>query len=164
MRHGDDVQQAAERVRLELVTRKLGIMILGLTVLWVGLAMVLTGAPNFIEGWFSPWSRYMVGGVAVLAGAGIVAGDAWGDQTARGYWSQCVGLGLMTLWNLFMAVTYGVYVLLTGLEIVGPGEPLSAASTGRGYVPVLYAGLAVLTAVPMGTMIRLGRPSRRLGA
>lgn len=163
-REGD---AAVEQVRLELATRKLMVMLVGLIGVWVGIMIALTGAPNFVEDWFSPWSRYFLASPAFLAGALTVAGGARSDLTRCGWWSQVAGLTGMSLWYLAMAGVYLVLVVQQGIDIVGPGEPLAANVTGRGYVPLLYLGLTAMAAVPLVTLIRLrgvlGRPSGHRG-
>lgn len=152
------VTRSVERVRLELVSRKLMIMIMALTAVLTGITIILTGAPNFIEEWFSPWSRYFVGGAAFLAGLVTSIGGMVGDRTRPGWWTQVFGLALMSLWNLGMCAAYLGIVVVQGTTIVGPGEPLAAGVTGRGYVPVLYLGLAAVVLMPLVTMLRLRRP------
>lgn len=154
-----EVDRAVERVRLELASRKLMIMALGLTAVLAGIAIMLTGAPNFIEEWFSPWSRYLLGGTSFLAGLIAVMGGALGDRAALGWWIQVVGLTGMALWYAGMALAYGAIVVQQGTTVVGPGEPLSEGVTGRGYVPLLYVGLTAVVMIPLVTMIRLRRPS-----
>lgn len=151
------VDNAVEQVRLELVTRKLMIMLVGLIGVWVGIAIILTGAPNFVEEWFSPWSRYWVGGLALLSGFCTVFGSVWDDRTRCGWWGQAAGLAGMTIWYLSMGAIYFTLVTTQGFDLVGPGEPLAADVTGRGYVPLLYAGLAMMAATPLVTLVNLRR-------
>lgn len=153
-----EVDRAVERVRLELASRKLMIMALGLTAVLAGVAIILTGAPNFIEKWFSPWSRYLLGGASFAAGLTTVAGGALGDRERKGWWTQVVGLTSMAAWYAGMAVAYGAIVVRQGATIVGPGVPLSEGVTGRGYVPILYLGLTLVVVIPLCTMLRLRRP------
>ena len=153
-----EVDRAVERVRLELASRKLMIMTLGLTAVLAGIAVMLTGAPNFIEEWFSPWSRYFLGGFSFVAGMVTVLGGAVGDRTRPGWWTQVVGLALMAVWYAGMALAYGNIVVDQGTTIVGPGVPLSEGVTGRGYVPILYLGLTLVVLIPLATMVRLRRP------
>lgn len=154
-------QQAIERVRLELVTRKLMVMVLALIGVWVGIGMCLTGAPFFMETWFSPWSRYIIGGGAFLTGLTVSLGALATDQRARGWWTQAAGLLGLTLWYAGMAVAYLVLFAQEGAHFAAPGAALNPTSSGRGYVIVVYVGLAVLTATPLATMIRLRWWSRR---
>lgn len=151
--------QAIERVRLELVTRKFMIMVLAMVGVWVGLAMMLTGAPSFIEDWFSPWSRYFIGGIAFGAGLTTTLGGLLGDGGRCGWWTQVAGLGLLGAWYASIGAAYvGLLYEQGGVPIVGPGEPLGAGITGRGYVPIVYAGLTIMTLTPLVTMFRLQRP------
>lgn len=154
----DQTTEAVERVRLELTTRKLMVMMLAVTAVWVGIAIILTGAPRFIEEWFSPWSRYTIGSAAFLAGLTASVGGLMTDKTRRGWWVQLTGLALLVAWYASMGVAYCFLVKDQGLELVGPGEPLDPMSTGRGYVPFIYLGLSLLVLIPLGTMLRLGRP------
>ena len=153
-----EVERSVERVRLELVSRKLMIMVLALTAVLAGATIMLTGAPNFIEEWFSPWSRYFLGGTSFLAGMVAVAGGAIGDRTRPGWWTQVVGLTMMAAWYLGMAAAYTGVVIQQGAGFVGPGEPLAEGVTGRVYVPVLYLGLTLVALIPLVTMLRLRRP------
>lgn len=154
----EEVARSVERVRLELSTRKLMIMMMALTGVLTGAAIMLTGAPNFIEEWFSPWSRYLVGGSAFAAGLTTTVGGFIGDRVRVGWWTQIAGLFGLAAWNASMAAAYLAVVIRQGAGFVGPGEPLAADVTGRGYVPILYLGLMVVIMVPMVTMIRLRRP------
>jgi len=133
------------------------IMLIGVTAVWVGIAIMLMGAPDFLEDWLSPWSRYLIGGVAFLAGLSTVGGCLWGDQTRCGWWAQAVGLSGLVLWQVFMAACYTARVLDQGVFMARPGEPLNPATTGRGYVPFLYIGLALGTAIPLAALFRLRR-------
>lgn len=153
-----EVERSVERVRLELVSRKLMIMMLAVTAVLTGAAIVLTGAPNFIEGWFSPWSRYFLGGISFVAGLVTAIGGLVGDDTRKGWWTQVLGLAAMALWHAGMAVAYTGIVIVQGAGFVGPGEPLPLGVTGRGYVPFLYVGLTIVVVVPLVTMLRLRRP------
>lgn len=147
-----------DRVRHELEARKRMVMAMGLTAVWVGIAIMVMGAPNFLEEWFSPWSRYVLGGTTFTAGLFTCIGGAYGDDTRCGWWSQVLGLSGMIAWQVFMAAAYTGRVLDQGVFLAVPGEPLNAATTGRGYVPFLYVGLALGTLIPLLTMLRNGRP------
>jgi hypothetical protein len=149
-----------ERIRLELVTRKFMVILLGLTAAWVGLAIMVTGAPSFIEDWFSPWSRFYVGGVAEAAGLTVVLGGMVGDLRRSGWWTQVTGLALLVLWYAGLGASYAVLVFQQGVDIVGPGEHLPSTESGRAYVPMVYLGLMLMTATPLVTMLRIGRPTK----
>ena len=150
-----DTDPAVERVRLELIGRHFMVVVLALTGVWTGIAIILTGAPNFIEAWLSPWSRYGVGGVAFVAGLVTSYGTLATDHRLKGWWAQVLGLGALTLWYAGMGLAYVGLLISQGQQFVGPGEPLSASSTGRGYVPFVSLGLAIMTATPLSTTIRL---------
>lgn len=150
--------RSVERVRLELVGRKFMVTVLALIGVWVGVAMILTGAPNFIEDWFSPWSRYFVGGAAFLAGLLTSVGGAFRDDRRAPWWCQVIGLALLVLWYGALGAAYVGLTAQQGLAFVGPGEPLPEGITGRGYVPLVYLGLMVMTATPLATMLKLRRP------
>lgn len=156
----NEVARAVERVRLELLTRHFMVMVLALIGVWTGIAMILTGAPAFIETWFSPWSRYLIGGSALVAGMLTVGGGFVGEERRCGWWAQAIGLSGMTLWYAGMSVAYVGLTIHEGWEIVGPGQALSPGDTGRGYVPFIYLGLMLMTATPLVTMVRLRRPGR----
>src|ERR1044072_7181657 len=98
--------RAVERVRLELVTRKFMVMMLALLATWVGIAMCFTGAPSFMETWFSPWSRYAIGAIAFAGGLTVSIGGVLTDLTRKGWWTQMIGLGILVLWYFGMAVSY----------------------------------------------------------
>lgn len=157
----EEVERTIERVRLELVTRRLMIMVLAVTAVWVGIAIMVMGAPDFLETWFSPWSRYAIGGCIFLSGLTTSIGGVVGEDHLRGWWIQVIGLGGVASWFALMGLVYAILTIKQGGTVVGPGEYLSLGVTGRGYVPVLYLGLTVLTAIPLVTMLRLGRPSAR---
>lgn len=151
--------RAIERVRLELVTRKFMVMMLAVLATWVGIAMCFTGAPAFMETWFSPWSRYAIGGIAFLGGVATSIGGLMTDRTWRGWWTQVLGLSVLCLWYTGMAVSYLILTIQEGLAVVGPGEPLAPGNSGRGYVVIVYICLVVVTGTPLFTMIRLWRPT-----
>ena len=150
--------RAIERVRLELVTRKFMIMVLAMIVVWVGIAMMLTGAPRFIEDWFSPWSRYFIGGLAFSAGLVTSIGGLIGDGCRKGWWTQVAGLSGTALWYGGMSLAYLGLLCTEGLDLVAPGEPLDDILAGRGYVPIVYFGLMIMTLTPLLTMFKLQRP------
>lgn len=160
MKPNDPAEQAIERVRLELVTRKFMVMALALIAVWVGLTMCLTGAPSFMENWFSPWSRYLIGAGAFLSGLIVSLGGVMTDLRRVGWWTQVVGLTMLTAWYLGMAGGYVGLVVSEGVFWAAPGRALDPASTGRAYVVVVYLGLALMAAIPLITMLRLGRPAR----
>lgn len=149
---------AVERVRLEVMARRFMVTMLALIAVWAGIAMILTGAPDFIEDWFSPWSRYFVGGIAFSAGLATSLGVAQTSHHLGGWWAQVVGLAVLTAWFAAMGMAYVGLVVMQGIEIVGPGEPLDASVTGRGYVPFVYLGLVVLSGTPLVTLLRTSRP------
>jgi MFS family permease len=154
-----------ERVRLELVKRRMTVLILALTCVWAGAFIILTGAPNFIETWFSPWSRYGVGGVAFVVGIITSVGGFIGDRSRTGWALQAIGLFGMMSWFVGMGAAYwGLIVAQGGLKLVGPGEELAGIWTGRGYVPIIYLGLALLALNPLVAMIKQRRVSRRHAA
>lgn len=161
-RHID--QELVERLRLELMTRRLMVMLVGLIGVWVGIAVILTGAPNFVEQWFSPWSRYAVGGIPFLAGGAIVIGGFIGEGSSRAWYAEIVGLSGMALWYATMGGLYVALVTLQGFDLVGPGEPLQPEVTGRGYVPFLYLGLVLMSVAPLVAMIKLTLRRRRRAA
>lgn len=149
--------QSIERVRLELVTRRFMVQMLALTCVWTGIAIIATGAPSFIEGWLSPWSRYLIGGWAFTFGLIASVGGMVGDQRWRGWWTQVIGLVGLVLWYFGMGAAYVGLVLTETVQFVGPGEPLDPSVSGRGYVPLIYLGLMMMTATPLVTMLRLVR-------
>jgi hypothetical protein len=153
-------QRAVEQVRLELVTRRLSIMVLGFMGVWVGIAMILTGAPSFIEVWFSPWSRIGLGALAFAPGLLVVIGGLAGDNTVCGWWTQILGLWGCAAWYATMTAAYVGLLVHEGAQWATLGQPLSPEISGRGYVPLIYLALFVLAVIPLVTMIRIGRPQR----
>jgi len=155
-----EVRESAERVRHELEMRQRMVMVMGVTAVWVGIAIMTMGAPDFLEEWLSPWSRYFIGGTAFISGLMACAGLLAGACSRWGWWSQVIALGMMVAFQLFMAVAYTGRVIDLGIFFAHPGEPLNEGVTGRGYVPLLYVGLVLGTLVPMLAMIKNGRPTR----
>lgn len=147
-----------ERIRLELIARKLMIMAMAVAAVFAGAAVMLTGAPNFLEDWFSPWSRYFIGGVPFVFGSLASLGGLMTDRTSCGWWAQFSGLLGLALWYASMAVVYIGLVVVQGVSFVGPGETLPEGVTGRGYVPMIYLGLLAATCIPLVTLVRLRRP------
>jgi hypothetical protein len=150
--------RAVQRIRLEMMALRFSITMLAVTTVWIGIAMILGGAPSFIEGWFSPWSRYLVGGWAFVSGLLTSAGALIGDDRRRGWWAQVVGLAGMTSWYIGMSVAYVCLAFTEGVHILGWGEPLMAGQSGRGYVGLVYLGLAFVTGGPLVTLLRIARP------
>jgi hypothetical protein len=103
---GELERLAIERIRLELIGRKLMIMALAVAAVFAGAAVMLTGAPNFLEDWFSPWSRYIIGGAPFLFGIIACIGGLATDRTSPGWWAQFTGLLGLTLWYAAMAGCY----------------------------------------------------------
>lgn len=153
--------ESVERVRLELVARKFMVTILGLIATGIGVAMMLTGAPDFIEGWFSPWSRYFVGSFAFVAGLLVAIGGSFGDDNRIGWTMQVSGLSILTLWNIGYGCAYLIMSLERGVQLAMPGEALSPSMTGTDYVPLVYFGLTTMAVVPLRVMLKVGWPSRR---
>lgn len=151
--------RAIEQVRLELVTRRLSIMVLAFFAVWIGIAMILMGAPDFIEHWFSPWSRVAFGIVSFIGGLITMSGLLVGGPLL-GWWLQVSGLATLGLWYAAMGTSYAALIIFQGSQFVRPGQELPDASTGRAYVPLIYLTLFLLAVIPLVTLLRLGRPSR----
>jgi hypothetical protein len=161
-RHYASPQQQINRVSEEIRTRKLLVMVIANTMVAIGAMIILTGAPNFLEDWFSPWSRYLVGGVPFVAGMVVAVAGAPNGTGRISWFIQVIGLILIVAWCLALGAVYVGYVGSEGgAHLAGLGEPLAAPSTGRAYVPIVYLGLTAIVAVPLVTMLRLGPPSRR---
>lgn len=151
---------ASEQVQVNLQSRRLSIMLLAVTAVWIGAVMIMTGAPNFIEDWFSPWSRVVLGTLIFTAGCLTCIGCVLTDERTDGWWIQVFGLSLLTLWYGGMGAAYIGLIITQGAQWADIGQPLPPNSTGRAYVPLIYLGLLATTAVPLLTLVRLGRPRR----
>lgn len=149
-----------ERVRLELVTRRLSIMMLGVLTVLVGGVMMMTGAPAFIEDWFSPWSRMVLGILAFLPGLMVAIGGIFDDRHPCAWWLHMLGLGGIAAWFAFMCGAYTVLVFQQGIAFAQVGQSLTSEQAGRAYVPLVYLVLFFLALIPLVTMIRVGRPGR----
>ena len=149
-----------ERVRLELATRKLIIMMLGVMTVLVGAMTIMTGAPAFIEDWFSPWSRVVLGLLAFVPGLMVSIGGAFDDSAWCVWWIQIFGLAGVAAWYAAMAGAYTGLVIRDGPGFVKIGHHLASADAGRAYVPLIYIVLFIITAIPLVTMFRIGKPDK----
>lgn len=158
MMNPTECDRQIERVRLELLTRRFMIALVGFIGAWVGIAIVLTGAPSFVEAVLGPWSRYAIGSVPLISGLAISGGYLWGEETRCGWWSQVLGLSGMTLWYSTVALIYASFAINAGITLLGFGEPLPDQMTrGFTYVPFTYLGLALMAATPLVALIKIGR-------
>ena len=153
-------EQAQRTVRLGLVAHRLMVMWLAVTSMWVGVTMIVTGAPAFLEDWFSPWSRVVLGALAFAPGLCTVLGAIIGPRRLRGWTLQVAGLLGQGLWYAAMGLAYLGLLFWEGPQWAALGEPLADGVSGRGYVPLIYLGLLGLAVIPMVTLILLGRPRR----
>lgn len=135
-------------------------MLLGVMTVLVGGVTIMTGAPSFIEDWFSPWSRVVLGALAFAPGLLVAIGGAFDDHRPCVWWIHVMGLAGIATWFGFMCISYSVYTAEIGIDFVKIGQPLAATDSGRAYVPLVYLVLFLLAVVPLVTMIRIGRPRR----
>jgi hypothetical protein len=149
-----------ERVRIELATRKLIVMMLGVMTVLVGAVTIMTGAPAFIEDVFSPWSRVVLGALAFIPGLIVAITNTFNDRTRCIWWLQLFGLSGIAAWFAFMCGSYTWYTLAQGITFVRIGQPLDSEQAGRAYVPLIYLVLLIMSLIPLITMIRVGRPTR----
>lgn len=153
-------ERAHRRIVLELENRTLMLCVHGGVLLILGLMMMFTGAPAPMEAWYGPWSRLVVGGTGFLIGAATLVGVALTDESRRGYSAMLVGTILAALWHAGLSLTYAYAASTSRMELLAPGEPLSAAVTQRGYIPFVYLGYVLLVSIHAVTLARLGPPPR----
>lgn len=150
-----------ERVRLELVTRRMSIQLLGVMTTLVGAVTMMTGAPSFIEDAFSPWSRVLLGALAFLPGLLVAIGGSFDDRRWCVWWLQVFGLLGVAAWFALMCGTYVWYTFdVVGIDFLKIGQPLASHDQGRAYVPLIYLVLFTMTLVPLITMLRIGQPEK----
>jgi hypothetical protein len=152
-------QWALRRIRLELANRHLLILIHGLLLFEIGIAMLLTGAPDFASEWFGPHARLWLGGGAIIPGAVVIVGAWLTDERRSGYWLQCVGLAGVGIWHSVMVALYGFYAFKSGVPILSFGE-VNVPGSARLYIPLVYLNIMLLATVHLVTLLRLGRPPR----
>lgn len=153
-------KRAYERIMLELTNRTAMMTVHGTMLILIGLTMAITGSPAPIELAWGPWSRVAIGGAAVVIGSGILVGAALTDNSPTGWRALLVGFGLGMLWHLGISVAYVVAVAQTRMAVLAPGEVLDSGITNRGYIPLVYLGYVLLTAIHLRTVRRLGPPPR----
>jgi len=153
-------KRAYERIMLELTARTSMMMVHGSMLAMIGLMMMVTGAPAPIEASLGPWSRILFGGAAVVFGMTILFGAAETDNEPSGWWALLLGFGSGVLWHAGLALAYAVSAYQSRMMILEPGEVLDAAITSRGYIPLVYVGYALLTALHLRTVWKLGPPPR----
>lgn len=153
-------ERAHKRIVLELGNRTAMLCVHGGLLLVVGLMMALTGAPRPTEDWFGPWSRLVVGGSGLLAGAVILVGVALTDESTRGWRTQVAGTSMAALWHLGLTATYAFAAITERMEILAPGESLADGVVNRGYIPFIYLGYEMLVVIHAVTLARLGPPPR----
>lgn len=134
------------------------VAMLGMMATLIGVGIMLTGAPAFLEEWFSPWSRYLIGGFIFVAGLGISLGGL-AEETRCGWFAQITGLTMMSFWSLVLGILHAALYVLAGAQWVGPGEPLSDPTiAGRAYIPLFYLSFFAISAVVLVTSAKVGRP------
>lgn len=155
-----DEERARRSIELGLIAHRMMIMWLAIVSIITGITMILTGAPTFLEDWFSPWSRVVLGLLAFAPAVCTVVGAAIGTRTRPGWWAQMLGLLGQTAWYITMMVAYIGLLFHEGPQFARLGQPLAENVSGRGYVPFIYLGLLGLAIIPLVTMLLLGRPRR----
>lgn len=152
--------RAVRAVRAGVAAHRLSVVWLAAISMAVGLTMILTGAPAFVEDWFSPWSRVVLGALAFAPAVCTVVGALLSHNTLPGWWMQVAGLFGQATWYGAMMVVYCGLLVDEGAQWANLGEALDPAVSGRGYVPIIYLGLLGLAVIPLVTLLRLGRPGR----
>lgn len=160
MDHSELEKRAYERIMLELTARTAMMFVHGAMLAMIGLTMVVTGAPSPIEAAWGPWSRIALGGAALVIGAVILFGAAETDNDPAGWRALMLGFGGGMLWHAVLAGSYAVAAYQTQMAFLLPGETLSASVTSRGYIPLIYLGYVLLTALHFRTVWKLGPPPR----
>ena len=155
----DKTQEAVARIEVELAARRLIVLVLGLLAIAVGTVMIVTGAPSFIENWFSPWSRVLLGGTSALFGFMAVFGLLL-DHRLSGWVAHLLGLLGLALWYTAIGGAYLGLLVHEGPQWADLGEPLAADVSGRAYVPLIYLGLFLLNLIPLVAALKAGRPYR----
>lgn len=145
---------------LELTARTGMMMVHGVMLTLIGLAMVLTGAPAPIEASWGPWSRLAIGGAAIVIGLTILVGASETDNEPVGWWALLLGFGSGVLWHLGLATAYAASAYQSRMALLAPGELLDSTITSRGYIPLVYVGYFLLTAIHLRTVWKLGPPPR----
>lgn len=158
MTHDLTPDRARQTVELGLAAHRASLLWLAVASLLVGMVMIVTGAPAFLEDWFSPWSRVVLGLAAFLPALCTVIGMVIGPARRCGWTLQVIGLSGQALWYALMMATYSALLIKEGPQFVGLGEPLSSTVSGRAYVPLIYVGLLGQALVPLWTVVRLGPP------
>lgn len=154
-------ERAVRTVELGLIAHRMMIMWLAIASMVVGIVMVLTGAPTFLEDWFSPWSRVVLGLLAFSPAVLTVVGAAMGPSRSNvAWWLQMFGLLGQASWYFAMLCAYIGLLMHEGPQWARLGEELAPHVSGRGYVPFIYLGLLGLAVIPLVTMMVLGRPRR----
>lgn len=153
----DLLDEATARIQVELAVRRLVVTVIGLMAIGIGTTMVVTGAPAFIEAWLSPWSRVSIGLASAGFGFLAVLGLIW-DHLRLAWWGHIVGLVGLCGWHLGIGGAYVGLLINEGPQWANLGEPLPAEVSGRGYVPIVYAGLFFLTLIPLVSALKAGRP------
>lgn len=153
-------ERAIRTVRLGLTAHRFAVMWLAVISILVGIVMIVTGAPAFLEDWFSPWSRVVLGVLAFSPGLLTVIGVAVGPARIGGWWTQVLGLLGQAVWYASMMGAYVGLLVYEGPQWADLGEPLNAAVSGRAYVPLIYLGLLGLALIPLVTLLKIGRPGR----
>lgn len=155
----DLLDQATSRIQVELATRRLIVLVLGLLAIAIGTVMIVTGAPAFIENWFSPWSRVLLGGTSALFGFMAVFGLLY-DHRLLGWLAHIGGLIGLCLWYTAIGSAYTGLLVVEGPQWANLGEPLASNVSGRGYVPLIYLGLFMINLIPLVAALKAGRPYR----
>jgi len=142
----------------EIAVRRAFIVIHGIFGVWVGIAMILTGAPPPAEAWFGPEVRYVLGFSGLAFGALAIYGTYIGDDREPGWSATAVAMVGLTFWHAAMMAIYTAHAASGRgrIEILGPDE--IAMTDQRPYIPFVYMTLMMLTAAHALALKRFGRP------
>lgn len=143
-----------------LNSRTIAMTLYSLLGIEVGGAMIVAGGPTLIEQHWGPWSRVILGGLAILGGVLTMLGAILGDRTRRGWWTAIWGTSLMVVWAGAVCAGYAILTVQDGVVFAYPWQMI-APSYGRLYIPLLYQSIVLLILLHVITLLRLGRPPRR---
>lgn len=142
----------------EITTRRVLLSIHATLGLFVGLTMMVFGAPPPLEALAGPDSRYALGALAATAGALILTGVFVSPEHRRGWRLTTIGMLAHAAWQLVMMSLYFSVATREGFEPLAPGE-VAATTMGRPYVTFVYFSLSLLSAAHL-LMLWKARPPR----
>lgn len=147
-------QHAVERIDAELENRFKLLLCHGILASTGGLLMLLFGTSQIYEDLVGPWSRLILGALALVAGLLVVTGLIV-DRFA--WWVIAAGMVGLTAWYVAMTLGFAGTVIVDPPQLSWPWSPAPEIPPTRPYIAVVYGGLSMSGIIHLHTIRRVRR-------